>query len=124
MAIKQVKDYYKKVEKMYLDLSSELKELQEGMKNGDVTQEEVDRLLTPVQGIKDNYLRLSYILHLLYQPQRKEKESKFEKWHKDRVDFFKETGITEEQELKKEEDSLKIFDENIKKLNIKEKKNG
>ena len=33
MAIKQVKNYYKQVEKMYLELLSDLKEMEEDFKN-------------------------------------------------------------------------------------------
>ena len=36
MAIKQVKNYYKQVEKMYLELLSDLKEMEEDFKNNEI----------------------------------------------------------------------------------------
>ena len=71
MAIKQVKNYYKQVEKMYLELLSDLKEMEEDFKNNECTEEELQNLLIPVRGIEENYKRLSYIMYLLYQPNRK-----------------------------------------------------
>ena len=65
MAIKQVKNYYKQVEKMYLELLSDLKEMEEDFKNNECTEEELQNLLIPVRGIEENYKRLSYIMYLL-----------------------------------------------------------
>ena len=76
MAIKQVKNYYKQVEKMYLELLSDLKEMEEDFKNNECTEEELQNLLIPVRGIEENYKRLSYIMYLLYQPNRKNKEGR------------------------------------------------
>ena len=48
MAMKHLKNYYQQVEKLYLDLASELKELEEDFKKGECTEEELQNLLIPV----------------------------------------------------------------------------
>lgn len=114
MAMKQVKEYYQQVEKLYLDLASELTEMEEDFKNGECTEEELQNLLIPVNNIKDNYQRLSYILYLLYQPNKKEKKKKYERQNKDLKNYFETKGITMKQEIETEQASLKRFRETIK----------
>ena len=75
MALKQVKNYYKQVEKLYFELASELKEMEDDFKKGECTEEELQNLLIPVNNIKENYQRLAYIMFLFYQP-NKEKRAK------------------------------------------------
>lgn len=114
MAIKHVKDYYKQIEKMYFELISELHEMEEDFKKNECTEEELQNLLIPVKGIEENYTRLSYILYLLYQPNRDKKSSKYHKENKDLHKFFMDNELLYDQEIKKEEHALKEFKKNIK----------
>lgn len=113
MALKQVKDYYKGIEKLYFELVNDLREMEEEFKEGNVTEEELNKLLIPVNNIKDNYLRLSYILHLFYQPNKDKKVSKYNNQHKDLVNVFKENKITKEQELENSRYALDEFKKNL-----------
>lgn len=116
MAIRQVKDYYNNISKMYFELVDDLKEMQQDFQNGEVTEEELNKLLAPVSGIKENYQRLSYLLYLLYQPQRKKKAAQFDERNKNALDYFKELKITQEQELKADREALNRFKEEIKRF--------
>ena len=107
MAIKHVKNYYKQIEKMYLELVSELHEMEEDFKKNECTEEELQNLLVPVRGIEENYKRLAYILYLLYQPNRDKKSGKYHKENKDLYKYFKDNNLTAEQEIQKEEHALK-----------------
>lgn len=113
MALKQVKDYYKGIEKLYFELVSDLREMEEEFKEGNVTEEELNKLFIPVNNIKDNYLRLSYILHLFYQPNREKKVPKYNNQHKDLINVFKENKITKEQELENSKYALDEFKKNL-----------
>lgn len=114
MAIKHLRKYYKQVENMYIELLSDLHEMEEDFKKGECTEEELNNLLIPVNNIKDNYQRLSYVLYLLYQPNRDKKKSKYERQNKEMLDYFKSKGMTQEQEIKKEEDALKLFKKQLR----------
>lgn len=114
MAMKHLKNYYQQVEKLYLDLASELKELEEDFKKGECTEEELQNLLIPVNNIKENYQRLSYVLFLLYQPKRDEKKPKYDKENKDLVKYFNDNKLTMKQELEREQASLETFRKLVK----------
>lgn len=123
MALKQVKDYYKSVEKLYFDMLHSLEEMNEEFKKGNVTEEELNKLLTPVNNIKDNYLRLSYILHLFYEPNRQKKVKKYEKQEHNINKIFEENRITKEQDLQDSEYALTEFKKHLEEFK-KEKENG
>ena len=123
MALKQVKDYYKSVEKLYFDMLHSLKEMNEEFKKGNVTEEELNKLLTPVNNIKDNYLRLSYIMYLFYQPNREKKIKKFEKQEHQLAQTFRECGIDKRSDLDCSEYSLKEFKKHLIEFK-KEKEDG
>lgn len=115
MAIKDVTNYYLQIEKMYTELLADLKEMEEDFKNGECTEEELNNLLIPVNNIKENYQRLAYVLYLLYQPNKGEKKrKKYRKQNKDLLNHFKELNITQQQEIEKDKEALKIFKENLK----------
>ena len=114
MAIKQVKQYYKQVEKMYMELATSLSEAEEEFKKGEITEQQRDNLLIPIQGLKENYIRLSYIKHLLMEPNRKSKKGPYEKQHKKRTEYFKNNNLTAEQDIELEKNILKTFEQNLK----------
>ena len=122
MALKQVKDYYKSVEKLYFDMVHSLEGMQEEFNKGNVTEEELNKLLTPVNNIKDNYLRLSYIMHLFYEPNRRKKIPAYNKQERKIVTVFKQNKITKEQDLQESEYALKEFKKHLEEFK-KEKEN-
>lgn len=122
MALKQVKDYYKSVEKLYFDMVHSLEGMQEEFNKGNVTEEELNKLLTPVNNIKDNYLRLSYIMHLFYEPNRRKKIPAYNKQERKMVTVFKQNKITKEQDLQESEYALKEFKKHLEEFK-KEKEN-
>lgn len=114
MAIKHVKEYYKQVEKMYFDLKSSLIEMENEFKKGEVTEEELNKLLLPVQGIQQNYFQLSYVLSLLYRPNKEEKAKKYDE-KEDLVNrFFNEKRLTKEQVIADSENCLMEFKKALK----------
>lgn len=55
MSVKHVKKYYRDIEKMYLELVSELSEMKDDFAKGNCTEDELNNLLTPVKGIEELY---------------------------------------------------------------------
>ena len=114
MSMKHLKDYYQQVEELYFDLASSLSEMEEDFKKGECTEEELQNLLIPVNNIKENYQRLSYVLFLLYQPNKDNKKKKYEKQNKELVEYFSKKGITVKQEIENESISLEKFKKELK----------
>lgn len=114
MSVKHVKDYYLKIEDMYIELLEDLKEMEEDFKKGECTEEELNNLLKPVNSIKDNYQRLAYVMYLLAQPNRDKKKAKYNKQNKNLVSEFNRLGISQDIELDESRDALKEFKKNLK----------
>ena len=116
MSIKHVKKYYRDVEKLYLELVSELNDMKDDFEKGLCTEDELNNLLLPVKGLEENYKRLSYVMYLLFQPNRDKKVSSYTKQNKELYDYFKNNNLLEKQELELEKTSLKTFKQKLKEL--------
>lgn len=116
MARKHVVEYFKDIEKLYFDMVHSLEEMESEFNKGNVTEEELNKLLMPVNNIKDNYLRLAYVMHLLNMPVRNQKKSKYQRQEKKSVDFFDKMSLTKEQTLIESQEALKKFKENLASL--------
>ena len=114
MAIKQVKDYYKQTEKLYFEMVAALKEIQEDCARGEATEEEVAKLLTPVNNLQQEYIRLSYVMHLLMAPRREKKNGAYERQHKEVSEYFRKNGYSVEQARRDDEYALAEFKKAIK----------
>ena len=114
MALKQVKEYYKSVERLYFDMIHSLKEMEDEFRKGNVTEEELNKLMLPVNNIKDNYLRLSYMMHLFYEPNRRKKVARYNRQHASLNDVFTSTRVSMREDLKDSEDALKEFKKHLK----------
>ncbi len=81
MSVKHVKDYYLKVANDYKELNSTLKMLEEMMTNDSASSalKNIENLKQQVDALKENYLRISYIVYLLNLPNRKEKQKKYKR---------------------------------------------
>lgn len=123
MSVKHIKKYYNDIQKMYFELVSDLKEMERDLKAGTCTEEELNNLLLPVKGIEENYKRLSYIMYLLYQPNRDSKKDKYNKANKEIYKFFNDNGLTKEKEVEKEKNDLKEFRDNLKQFISDKEKN-
>lgn len=122
MALRQVKEYYKNVEKLYFDMVHSLEGMQEEFKKGNVTEEELNKLLMSVNNIRDNYLRLSYIMYLFYAPNKKEKIPAYKKQEQKMETVFEQNKVTKEQDLQKSNDALEEFKKHLEEFK-KEKEN-
>ena len=116
MAIKQVKKYYQEIQKLYFEMADDLKDMQKEFERGEVTEEQLNKLMTPVNNIRTNYTILSYIMYLLYQPNREQKKNKYTKENKELNQFFNSSKLDENSVIEESKNSLKLFKENINKF--------
>lgn len=74
MSVKAVKKYYEEVSQQYHEMLENIQEVEKEAMEGMVEPERIERLQSQIAPIKQNYERVSYIMFLLNQPQRKSKQ--------------------------------------------------
>lgn len=116
MAKSHLIKYYLEVEYQYLEMLDTLKELKELVKEGKVSAEAYEQEEINVGKLKENYERISYIMFLLKQPQRKSK-----KLDKDTLSWYNELkNHSKEAIINENNDVLCIFKQLIKEGKLKD----
>ena len=79
MSIKDVREYYDQITADYTEMIEALKEMEELAAQEVVNPDKVEELRKAVEPIKNNYMRISYIIFLLNMPNKKEKKERYKK---------------------------------------------
>lgn len=79
MSKKDVERYYLQMSDQLHEMKENIKDFEELCKNGMVLPERVQQLEDMVKPFNSNFERLSYIMFLLNQPNKKEKVKKYER---------------------------------------------
>ena len=79
MSIKDVREYYDQITADYTEMIEALKEIEELAAQQVVNPDKVEELRKAVEPIKNNYMRISYIIFLLNMPNKKEKKERYKK---------------------------------------------
>lgn len=82
MSKRHVDEYFKQVSDTYVEMIDALHELEEEAKNGMVSPDKLENTKQQVEGIKNNYMRISYIMFLLNQPNRERKVPRYKSQNK------------------------------------------
>lgn len=79
MSVKHVKDYYDHVTKDYMEMREVLKEMENinSEEAGSSINNNIEFIKQNVETLKENYMRISYIIYLLNKPNKKEKQRKY-----------------------------------------------
>jgi hypothetical protein len=77
MALRDVKEYYFKMLSQYLEMKADLADFEQALKDGFITEEQMQGAIDEVNKVQQNYERLSYIMYLLNLPKRKSKQKKY-----------------------------------------------
>lgn len=77
MSVKAVRRYYNQICDQYHEMLENIHDLEVEAAQGMVEPERIERLKDQVAPIKQNYERWSYMMFLLNQPERKEKQSRY-----------------------------------------------
>ena len=113
MAKKHVVNYYRQIQDLYFEMLNDVKDFDEALKGGFVTDEQVEQSQMMLTKVKENYERLSYILLLLNQPVRDKKLDRYKKQNKNLYSYLE--NMSQDNALKEMQDDLKQFKEFIKK---------
>lgn len=116
MAVRDVEEYYYKVQAQYLEMKEDLADFEKALKDGYITEEKVKEATDELYQLQVNYDRLSYIMFLLQQPKRKRAKDKYTKANKKLLEELKEKKADEESVIKENKSVIAKFKEKLKKI--------
>ena len=116
MAIKDVRNYFYTMLCQYIEEKQNLADFEEALKDGNITQEQMQEAMEIVAGLETNYHRLVYIMYLLDMPNRKDKKSGYVHQHKTILDELQRLGADIESIKKENTDSLIHFKAKLESL--------
>lgn len=109
MAVKDVKNYFYTMLSQYLEEKQNLADFEEALKEGNITQEQMQEAMETVADLENNYHRLVYIMYLLDMPNRKNKKSNYVKQYKTILEELKKLGADADSIKKENSDALIHF---------------
>ena len=79
MAKKDVDAYFKQICNDYKDMIDALHDMEEEAAKNLISPDRLEAMKSQVDVVKNNYMRISYIMYLLNRPNRKSKTAKYDK---------------------------------------------
>ena len=116
MAVKDVKEYYFKLIAQKAELEAELADFEEALKNGFITEEQMQAAKDELIPYQINLDRLTYIMYLLELPNRKAKKAKFAKQNKKILDELGKRNADESSVIAENKSALDAFRKEVKEL--------
>lgn len=95
MALRDVKEYFKSVEKLYEEVVEEFKPIQQEAQNGNMSEEEIERINQTINPIVSNYSTLAYVMFLYNKPKSKKKQKAWERENAELQAGFERLGVDE-----------------------------
>ena len=118
MALRDVKDYYFKMLSQYMEMKADLADFEQALKDGFITEEQMQNAFDEVNKVQQNYERLSYIMYLLSLPNRKSKQKKYNTMNSALVAEFAKRGADATAVELENIDALKTFKAEMNQLNV------
>jgi hypothetical protein len=109
MAIKDVRNYFYTMLAQYIEEKQNLADFEEALKDGNITENQMQEALETVAGLETNYHRLVYIMYLLDMPNRKSKKVGYVKQYTPIIEELKRLGADVESIKKENSDALIHF---------------
>ena len=116
MAVKDVKEYYFKLIAQKAELEADLADFEEALKNGFITEEQMQAAKDELIPYQINLDRLTYIMYLLELPNRKAKKAKFAKQNKKILNELEKRKADEHSVISENKSALDGFRKEVKEL--------
>ena len=116
MAAKDVKEYYFKLIAQKAELEADLADFEEALKNGFITEEQMQAAKDELIPYQINLDRITYIIYLLELPNRKAKKAKFAKQNKKILDELGKRNADEQSVVAENKSALDAFRKEVKEL--------
>lgn len=120
MAIKDVRHYFYTMLAQYVEEKQNLADFEEALKDGLITEEQMQEATETVASLEANYYRLAYIMYLLDMPNRKSKKDAYVKQYKTILDELTKLGADIDSVKAENSDALIHFKAALKALNKKD----
>lgn len=116
MAIRDFNLYLANVQAQVLATKNDLADFEQGLKDGHVTEQQVEDLRAEYQRMDDNYQRLLYVGYLLELPKSKWRKKRFRRKHNDLEIYLDKANATEDKVIKENEIAMELIKNEIAKL--------
>ena len=116
MAVKDVKEYYFKLIAQKAELEADLADFEEALKNGFITEEQMQAAKDELIPYQINLDRLTYIMYLLELPNRKTKKAKFANQNKKILNELEKRNADEQSVIAENKSALDAFRKEVKEL--------
>ena len=116
MAIRDFNLYLANVQAQVLAIKNDLADFEQGLKDGHVTEQQVEDLKAEYQRMDDNYQRLLYVGYLLELPKSKWRKKRFRRKHDDLEIYLDKANATEDKVIKENEVAMELIKNEIAKL--------
>ena len=116
MAVNDVKEYYFKLIAQKAELEADLADFEEALKNGFITEEQMQAAKDELIPYQINLDRLTYIMYLLELPNRKTKKAKFAKQNKKILNELEKRKADEQSVIAENKSALDAFRKEVKEL--------
>ena len=92
MAVKDVRNYFYTMLSQYIEEKQNLADFEEALRDGHITQEQMQEAMENVANLETNYHRLVYIMYLLDMPNRKSKKAGYVKQYQTILEELQKLG--------------------------------
>lgn len=120
MAVKDVKQYFYTMLSQYIEEKQNLADFEWALKEGLITEDQMQEAMDTVASLEANYHRLAYIMYLLEMPNRKEKKNVYAKQYKNIAEELIRLGADIDSVKAENTDALIHFKAALKNLSIKD----
>jgi hypothetical protein len=120
MAVKEVRQYFYTVLAQYLEEKQNLADFEEALKNGLITEDQMQEALSTVSELEVNYHRLAYVMYLLDMPNRGSKKEGYVRQYKPILKELEKLGADIESIKAENSDALIHFKAALKALSKKD----
>ena len=95
MALIDFKRYMFQLESQYVEMKEDLKDFEQALKDGYITEDKLESVKEDVEMLEQNYKRLLYVAFLLEIPKRNSKKAKYKNVNKALINYFEDLGAGE-----------------------------
>lgn len=120
MAVKDVKQYFYTMLAQYIEEKQNLADFEEALKEGSITEDQMQEAVATVADLENNYHRLAYIMYLLDMPNRKSKKATYVKQYKTILNGLEMLGADINSIKKENSDALIHFKATLNALKNKD----
>ena len=120
MAIKDVRQYFYTMLDQYLEEKRNLEDFSEALKEGLITEDQMNDAMEAVAELETNYHRLAYIMYLLDMPNRATKKPQYVRQYKNILKELEVLGADQASVKTENTDALIHFKARLAKLRQKD----